>query len=133
MVHLAKCCSPVPGDAIIGYITKGRGVSVHRADCPNAEQLSDPDRRIEVEWETGDVSAFPVSMEITAYDRTGLMADILSILAGMKLSVSAAHVQVKDSGMAVIVLEIRIKDLPQLEFIMTKIRRVKGIHSVRRI
>ena len=61
------------------------------------------------------------------------MADILSILAGMKLSVSAAHVQVKDSGMAVIVLEIRIKDLPQLEFIMTKIRRVKGIHSVRRI
>lgn len=133
MVHLSRCCNPVPGDAIVGYITKGRGVSVHRADCPNAIAIADSDRRVEVAWEHAENETFLVTVEVIAYDRTGLMADTLAILAGMKLSVSTAHVQVEDNGMAVMHLGIQIRDLPQLEFIMTKIRRVRGVHSVRRM
>lgn len=132
MVHLARCCNPVPGDPIVGYITRGRGVSIHRADCPNAN-FTDRERRVDVEWEQGANDVFLVTIEVIGYDRTGLLADILAILSGMKLSVSAANVKTGDDGMAVMNLGIQIKDLPQLEFIMTKIRRVKGIHSVRRM
>lgn len=133
VVHLAKCCNPVPGDSIVGYVTRGRGVSVHRADCPNAVNFNDVDRLVDVEWEesTGDV--FLVTIEVVSYDRTGLMADILAVLAGLKLSVSAANVKVQPSGMAVMDLGIQIKDLQQLEFIMTKLRRIKGVHSVKRM
>lgn len=133
VVHLAKCCNPVPGDSIVGYVTRGRGVSVHRADCPNAVNFNDVDRLVDVEWEesTGDV--FLVTIEVVSYDRTGLMADILAVLAGLKLSVSAANVKVQPSGMAIMDLGIQIKDLQQLDFIMTKLRRIKGVHSVKRM
>ncbi len=133
VVHLAKCCNPVPGDSIVGYVTRGRGVSVHRADCPNAVNFDDVDRLVDVEWEESAGDMFLVTIEVVSYDRTGLMADILAVLAGMKLSVSAANVKVQSDGMAVMDLGIQIKDVQQLEFIMTKLRRIKGVHSVRRM
>lgn len=133
VVHLAKCCNPVPGDSIVGYVTRGRGVSVHRADCPNAVNFNDVDRLVDVEWEEDANEVFLVTIEVVSYDRTGLMADILAVLAGMKLSVAAANVKVQPTGMAVMDLGIQIKDLQQLEFVMTKLRRVKGVHSVRRM
>ena len=133
VVHLAKCCNPVPGDSIVGYVTRGRGVSVHRADCPNAVNFDDMDRLVDVEWEQAANEMFLVTIEVISYDRTGLMADILAVLAGMKLSVAAANVKVQPNGMAVMDLGIQIKDLQQLEFVMTKIRRIKGVHSVRRM
>lgn len=133
VVHLSKCCNPVPGDEIIGYVTRGRGVSVHRTDCPNAINLSDKDRTIEVEWEQETSGMFLVTIEVIAYDRTGLMADILAVLMELKLSVSTANVKVENTGMAGMNLGIQIKDLQQLEFIMTKIRRIKGVHSVHRM
>lgn len=133
VVHLAKCCNPVPGDSIVGYVTRGRGVSVHRADCPNAVNFNDMDRLVDVEWEQDANEVFLVTIEVVSYDRTGLMADILAVLAGMKLSVAAANVKVQPNGMAVMDLGIQIKDLQQLEFVMTKLRRIKGVHSVRRM
>ena len=133
VVHLAKCCNPVPGDSIVGYVTRGRGVSVHRADCPNAVNFNDMDRLVDVEWEEDANEVFLVTIEVVSYDRTGLMADILVVLAGMKLSVAAANVKVQSNGMAVMNLGIQIKDLQQLEFVMTKLRRIKGVHSVRRM
>ena len=133
VVHLAKCCNPVPGDSIVGYVTRGRGVSVHRADCPNAVNFNDMDRLVDVEWEEDANEVFLVTIEVVSYDRTGLMADILAVLAGMKLSVAAANVKVQSNGMAVMNLGIQIKDLQQLEFVMTKLRRIKGVHSVRRM
>ena len=133
LVHLSKCCNPVPGDEIIGYVTRGRGVSVHRTDCPNAINLSDKDRTIEVEWEQETSGMFLVTIEVIAYDRTGLMADILAVLMELKLSVSTANVKVENTGIAGMNLGIQIKDLQQLEFIMTKIRRIKGVHSVHRM
>lgn len=132
-VHMAKCCNPVPGDDIVGYVTRGRGVSVHRADCPNAVNFDDMDRLVDVEWEEAAGEFFLVTIEIISYDRTGLMADILAVLAGMKLSVSAANVKVQPDGMAVMNLGIQIKDLQQLEFVMTRLRRVRSVHSVRRM
>lgn len=133
MVHLAKCCNPVPGDSILGYVTRGRGVSVHRADCPNAVNFGDIDRLVDVEWEQNANEVFLVTIEVVSYDRTGLMADILAVLAGMKLSVAAANVKVQPNGTAVMDLGIQIKDLQQLEFVMTKLQRIKGVHSVRRM
>lgn len=133
VVHLSKCCNPVPGDEIIGYVTRGRGVSVHRADCPNAINFVDKDRAIDVEWEQENGGMFLVTIEVVAYDRTGLMADILAVLMELKLSVSSANVKVENTGMAGMNLGIQIKDLQQLEFIMTKIRRIRGVHSVHRM
>lgn len=133
VVHLAKCCNPLPGDEIIGYVTRGRGVSVHCADCPNAVNFADKDRQIEVEWEQDAGGMFLVVIEVISYDRTGLMADILAALTEMKLSVSSANVKVENTGMAVMNLGIQIKDIQQLDFIMTKIRRIRGVHSVHRM
>ena len=133
VVHLSKCCNPVPGDDIVGFVTRGRGVSVHRADCPNAINFPDKDRMIDVSWEEQTSSMFLVTIEVISYDRTGLMADILAALTEMKLSVSKANVKVENNGMAVMHLGIQIKDLQQLDYIMTKIRRIKGVHSVRRM
>lgn len=133
VVHLSRCCNPVPGDDIVGFVTRGRGVSVHRADCPNAVNFTDKDRMIDVAWEEATSTMFLVIVEVVSYDRTGLMADILAVLTEMKLSISTVNVKVEDTGMAYMHLGIQIKDLQQLEFIMTKLRRIKGVHSVRRM
>lgn len=86
-----------------------------------------------MEWEQTTSGMFLVTIEVISYDRTGLMADILAALTEMKLSVSSANVKVENTGMAVMNLGIQIKDLPQLDYIMTKIRRIKGVHSVNRM
>ena len=132
-VHLAKCCNPVPGDEIIGYITRGRGVTIHRLDCPNIVNTDEPERLIEATWIKQTSGTFQVNIEIVSYDRTGLMVDILAVLSDNKTSVSSANINVNDAGVATMRLGIQIKDLQQLEYIMTKIRRVKGVHSVERL
>ncbi len=133
LVRLAKCCSPVPGDPIIGFITRGRGVSVHRADCPNiSNNQNDIDRLIDVEWDYGGNENFEVNMEIVAYDRTGIMADIMATLAEMKISVLSVNAKVNDTKSVTIHMGISIKDLAQFEFITTKIRRLKDVYTVQR-
>lgn len=133
LVRLAKCCSPVPGDPIIGFITRGRGVSVHRADCPNiSNNQNDVDRLIDVEWDYGGNENFEVNMEIVAYDRTGIMADIMATLAEMKISVLSVNAKVNDTKNVTIHMGISIKDLAQFEFITTKIRRLKDVYTVQR-
>ena len=132
-VHFSKCCNPVPGDEIIGYITRGRGVTIHRLDCPNIVNTDEPERLIEATWIKQTSGTFQVNIEIVSYDRTGLMADILAVLSDNKTSVSSANINVNDAGVATMRLGIQIKDLQQLEYIMTKIRRVKGVHSVERL
>jgi GTP diphosphokinase len=132
-VHLAKCCSPVPGDKIIGYITRGRGVTIHRVDCSNLSHMQDIERLVDANWEQQTVGTFQVMISVVSYDRNGFMTDVLATLSDMKTSVSAANVQVNDNGITHMKLGIQIRDLQQLEFIMTKIRRIKGVHSVERL
>ena len=132
LVRLSKCCSPVPGDPIIGFVTRGRGVSVHRADCPNVRLDEDVDRLIDVEWDYGMSESFEVNMEISAYDRTGMIADIMAALAEMKISITSINAKVSETKSVTIHLGISIKDLAQVEFVATKIRRLKDVYKVQR-
>ena len=133
LVRLAKCCSPVPGDPIIGFITRGRGVSVHRADCPNVTHgQNDVDRIIDVEWDYDGNERFEVNMEIVAYDRTGIMAEIMATLAEMKISILSVNAKTSDTKNVTIHMGISIKDLAQFEFVATKIRRLKDVYAVER-
>ncbi|MGN0957167.1 RelA/SpoT family protein [Megasphaera sp.] len=133
LVRLAKCCSPVPGDPIIGFITRGRGVSVHRADCPNVTHgQNDVDRLIDVEWDYDGNERFEVNMEIVAYDRTGIMAEIMAALAEMKISILSVNAKTSDTKNVTIHMGISIKDLAQFEFVATKIRRLKDVYAVER-
>lgn len=132
LVRLSKCCSPVPGDPIIGFVTRGRGVSVHRADCPNVRLDEDVDRLIDVEWDYGMSESFEVNMEILAYDRTGMIADIMAALAEMKISITSINAKVSETKSVTIHLGISIKDLAQFEFVATKIRRLKDVYKVQR-
>lgn len=133
LVRLAKCCSPVPGDPIVGFITRGRGVSVHRADCPNIKlDGEDMERLIDVEWDYVSNDAFEVNMEIVAYDRTGIMAEIMAVLAEMKISILSVNAKVNENKNVTIHMGISIKDLAQFEFIATKLRRLKDVYKVQR-
>lgn len=132
LVRLSKCCSLVPGDPIIGFVTRGRGVSVHRADCPNVRLDEDVDRLIDVEWDYGMSESFEVNMEISAYDRTGMIADIMAALAEMKISITSINAKVSETKSVTIHLGISIKDLAQFEFVATKIRRLKDVYKVQR-
>ena len=132
LVRLSKCCSPVPGDPIIGFVTRGRGVSVHRADCPNVRLDEDVDRLIDVEWDYGMSESFEVNMEISAYDRTGMIADIMAALAEMKISITSINAKVSETKSVTIHLGISIKDLAQFEFVAAKIRRLKDVYKVQR-
>ena len=133
LVRLAKCCSPVPGDPIIGFITRGRGVSVHRADCPNVTHgQNDVDRLIDVEWDYDGNERFEVNMEIVAYDRTGIMAEIMATLAEMKISILSVNAKTSDTKNVTIHMGISIKDLAQFEFVAIKIRRLKDVYAVER-
>ncbi|MCI5836621.1 MAG: bifunctional (p)ppGpp synthetase/guanosine-3',5'-bis(diphosphate) 3'-pyrophosphohydrolase [Veillonellaceae bacterium] len=133
LVHMARCCNPVPGDAVIGFITRGRGVSVHRLDCINVVNNTDPARLIEVSWQYGANETFLVVVEIEAYDRTALLEDIWAIMSEMKISIGSINADLPQNKIAKIRLGVQIKDLQQLDYVMTKLRRVKDIYSVRRL
>ena len=133
MVRLARCCNPVPGDMIVGYITRGRGVSVHRADCPNIS--SEPDefeRMIEVEWDIGIDDLYKVTIEITAMDRPGMLTDIMMILAEHKINASTVNAKTFKDKHALISLCIDTKNIAQLENIMAKMKRVRDVFEVHR-
>ncbi|SHI36422.1 GTP pyrophosphokinase [Propionispora hippei DSM 15287] len=133
MVRLARCCNPVPGDPIFGYITRGRGVSIHRADCTNI--LRHPEeyaRMIEVSWDINTDSVYKVAIEVQCVDRAGMLSDILMVIAESKTNVSSVNARPQKNKTSVITLTLDISNLNQLEHIMTKIRRVKDVYSVHR-
>lgn len=133
MVRLARCCNPVPGDAIIGYITRGRGVSVHRADCTNV--LNHPEeyeRMIKVDWDINTDNVYKVTVEVTCADRPGMLSEIMMVASESKTNISSVNARTHKNKTATITLSLDISNLNQLELIMTKIRRVKDVYSVHR-
>ena len=133
MVRMARCCNPVPGDDIIGYITRGRGVSVHRADCTNIGHTPDDvNRMIEVDWEGATQEHFQVNVSVHAYDRSGLLMEVMAALSEMKINISNINAKTDDTKDVTIHLILDIKDLSQLDYVMTKLRRVKDVYSVHR-
>ncbi|MGG4146979.1 bifunctional (p)ppGpp synthetase/guanosine-3',5'-bis(diphosphate) 3'-pyrophosphohydrolase [Paenibacillus algorifonticola] len=136
LVRFARCCNPVPGDAIIGYITRGRGVSVHRMDCQNIPFGMDgeeADRVIEVEWEESVEANYSVDIEITGHDRNGLLNEVLQVVSGSKTNISAVTGRSVKNKMVMIHMTVLIKNVEHLSSVVEKIKRVQDIYSVQRI
>jgi GTP diphosphokinase / guanosine-3',5'-bis(diphosphate) 3'-diphosphatase len=121
----AKCCNPVPGDEIVGYITRGRGVTIHRKDCPNILRATDHERIIRVSWGEPQ-QTFPVTIQVRAYDRHGLMGDISSILANENINIRDLHVEVTES-LANITIILDISDISQLSRVLTLIETLPNV------
>jgi len=132
MVRYSQCCQPVPGDQVIGYITRGRGVSIHRSDCPNVLNLADhPERRVEIEWEAESGERFFVRLELEGSDRRGLVADIASTITGANTNIKSVNVQSEEMGMRGEFV-VEVENLEHLKRVVNAIRRVKGVVSVER-
>ncbi|GAA0483272.1 GTP diphosphokinase [Salinibacillus aidingensis] len=134
LIRLSKCCNPVPGDEIVGYITKGRGVSVHRADCPNVKTEEIQGRLLEVEWEgAGENSKqFSVDIEITGYDRHGLLNEVLQVINETKTSITAVTGKSDQKQMATINITIMIHNISHLRKIVDRIKQIHDVYTVRR-
>jgi GTP pyrophosphokinase len=132
LTTMASCCQPLPGDAIVGYTTRGRGVTVHRADCINAVNAQDSARVVPVDWESDATHLYPVAIKIEAFDRQGLMRDIATVVAENKVNMSALEVHVYDDKTAVVSATVEIDSLAQLSRLMEKLEGVKDVHTVAR-
>jgi GTP pyrophosphokinase len=134
MVRFAKCCRPVPGDAILGFITQGKGVSVHRVECPNAGSLgAQPDRIIDVTWDVSPTDAHIVDVEIEAADRAGLLQDVMSVLSEHKTNATSVTARTKRDGSASISCSLEIRDLNHLSQLLGKLNRVRDVRTAYRV
>ena len=134
LVRLSKCCSPVPGDPIIGYVTIGRGVSVHRADCPNVAFMNaTPERILQAQWVDDAGLTHCVDIEVEADDRSALLQDIMGVFAELKTQVSSVNARVRKEGVAVASLTVQIRDLDHLHKLLTKIETLKNVRRVYRV
>jgi RelA/SpoT family (p)ppGpp synthetase len=130
LTHLARCCSPVPGDEIVGYVTRGRGVTVHRRDCPNIFRIDESERLIEVDWGT-DKKTYPVMIHILAYDRGGLMRDIASLVAADDINMTSINVTTS-KNVATFFATLEISDIAQLSSVLAKIERLPNVVEAKR-
>ncbi len=133
LVRLAHCCTPVPGDPIIGYITRGRGVTVHRLDCPMLQSLTDTERFIETSWESEVEASYPVEILVEGNDRPGLFAEITSVIAGLGSNITNATARGQSDGIAKITILFEIHDLNELRKVVSEIKTIKGIIAVSRV
>jgi GTP pyrophosphokinase len=131
LTSMAKCCNPTPGDEIIGYITRGRGATIHRQDCPNVLRIRDRERLVKVSW--GEkVRTYPVPMRITAYDRQGLMGDITNLLDAENVNILDVQVRVS-KNLADVKLIVEVKDISQLSRILTRIENLPNVLEAQRV
>jgi guanosine-3',5'-bis(diphosphate) 3'-pyrophosphohydrolase len=135
MVKLARCCNPIPGDPVIGYITRGSGISVHRADCPNvlSNNPEEQKRLIAVTWDVATDAVYKVNVLITTVDKPGVMVDIMMAISENKVNINAINCRTDKRKIANINLGLDITNLDQLEVIINRIKRIKGVYSVERI
>ncbi|MBW2057308.1 MAG: bifunctional (p)ppGpp synthetase/guanosine-3',5'-bis(diphosphate) 3'-pyrophosphohydrolase [Deltaproteobacteria bacterium] len=132
MVRFAGCCNPVPGDRVVGYITRGRGVTIHTADCGNVLNL-DAERRIEVEWDLDKDYTHPVRIRILSSNRKGLLADISGSLSSNQVNIVNAHVTTTEQDRAVSTFQIEIRDLRHLQRVTRSLEKIKGVLQVKRL
>ena len=132
LVRFAKCCSPLPGDPITGFITRGRGVTVHRRDCDKGLDL-DPDRRVEVEWDGASKAQHEVAIQVLCTNKPGLLAHISQCFTDQGVNISQAHCRATDDGRAVNTFHALVRDLDQLKQVNRALSRIKGVYSVDRV
>lgn len=136
LVRFARCCNPVPGDPIVGYITRGRGVSIHRTDCTNIPAVGDGDegnRVIDVEWVSSVEANYNVEIEITGHDRLGLLNEVLQAVSESKTMITSVSGRSDKNKMAMIHMTILIRNIDHLQSVVDRIKRIKDVYSVQRI
>ncbi len=132
LVRFSKCCNPLPGDAITGYITRGQGVTVHRKGCINTEKMS-PDRKINVQWSDDYSDSYPAKIRIRSSDRSGLLADLASTINKGGANIDNAHTETSEYGMVKTYFTISVGSIAQLSKIMKKLRKLKHVKDVKRV
>jgi len=132
MVRYAQCCQPVPGDLVVGYVTQGRGISIHRSDCPNLLLLSaEAERRIEIDWQESEGETFVVRLAVGGEDRRGLYADICTAISESGTNIRSAEISTRDGAVFGSVL-VEVENQTHLNKVIRAIRRVKGVMDVSR-
>jgi GTP pyrophosphokinase len=132
LIRFGKCCQPVPGDPIVGYITRGFGVTVHRTSCVNALKMN-PERQIEVDWSSQNSETYPVKIRIRSHDRVGLLADVVSNISKNDANILTAKTETMDNKMVLSVFTIDVENTEHLNRVLTSIKKVKHVLEVRRI
>jgi GTP pyrophosphokinase len=132
MIRFAKCCHPIPGDPIVGYITRGRGVTIHLPTCPTVVNEREVGRLIEVEWEGRAQQTYPIAIRIEAYDRPGLLSDISNVVAESKVNILAANVRTNPDHTATFQATLQVASVAQLAKVLSRIEQVKDVHTVQR-
>jgi guanosine-3',5'-bis(diphosphate) 3'-pyrophosphohydrolase len=132
MTRFAGCCHPIPGDPIVGYVTRGRGVTVHLPTCPTVVNERDLGRMIDVEWEGQVTQTYPISIRIEAYDRTGLLNEITNVVAENKVNIVAANVRVNPDHTATVQATLQVASVAQLARVLSKVEQIRDIYSVSR-
>ncbi|MCK5838167.1 MAG: bifunctional (p)ppGpp synthetase/guanosine-3',5'-bis(diphosphate) 3'-pyrophosphohydrolase, partial [Desulfobacula sp.] len=132
LVRFSKCCNPLPGDRIIGYITQGQGVTIHRKGCLNVMKLSN-ERQIEVQWSDDFTESYPASIKVRTDDRFGLLADIASVISKYKSNILSAKTETQETGVGFFYFTLLVESTEQLRKIMSEIRKVKKVIDVKRI
>jgi len=132
MVRFGKCCNPVPGDEVVGFITRGRGVTIHAADCSFALE-SDPERRIDVTWNRDKRTALPVKIRVSCHDQKGILANIAQVIANCEANISSASVQSTVDKKGINLFEIEVTDLEHLNRVLGSIMKVSGVIKVERL
>jgi len=137
LVKFAKCCTPVPGDPVVGFITRGFGVSVHRADCPNAapekRRAEEAGRWVNVAWVGGEQTAYPTSLEISAKDRDCLAMDVTMALSSAKVKVDSFSARAMPDGYAAVSIVLEVKDRDELNNVINKLGQISGVYQVKRV
>ncbi|MBS7344451.1 MAG: bifunctional (p)ppGpp synthetase/guanosine-3',5'-bis(diphosphate) 3'-pyrophosphohydrolase [Caryophanon sp.] len=136
LIRLSRCCTPVPGDEIVGFITKGRGVSVHRADCPNVHLDGNEERLIDVQWESDlapNRKEYPVDIEISAFDRKGILNEVIQCISETKTNINGIHARSDREKIASIQLTIGISNITHLHKVVERIKQLPDIYSVQRL
>ena len=134
LINLSKCCNPVPGDRIIGFITRGRGLSIHTVDCPNIDELDyDKDRLVEVSWETQKAMTHPVKILVLTVDRPGLLALISASIASAKANISYAGITTSEEKKATLNFVVDVLDTAHLEKVLKNIQKIDGVIQARRV
>jgi len=132
LVRFAKCCHPIPGDPIVGFITRGKGVTVHLRSCPTVLNEREVPRLIEVEWEAAPAQTYPIAIRVEAYDRTGLLNDITQVVAENKVNIVAAAVHVNPDHTAIVTATLQVASVSQLARVMGRIEALKDVITVQR-
>jgi GTP diphosphokinase / guanosine-3',5'-bis(diphosphate) 3'-diphosphatase len=132
LMRFARCCHPIPGDPIIGFITRGKGVTVHLRSCSTVLNERELSRFIEVEWESTPTQTYPIAISVEAYDRTGLLSDITQVMADNRVNILSANVGVKPDHTAVVAMTLQVASVAQLAKVMGRVEQLKDVLSVQR-